>query len=450
MSRVLLCVALLLSGRLPVIAQGYPAWYEDPRHEGRFVPPEYTGGNSGTVGILLSKDRRIVPGGCATLWWTTTSGEIGISDRRKRRDDPSAEVDRLTVATGLDRIHGFRRLTRKGELPTSFLLCGWEKEHSRCALRELVLPESGPPTVTPWGPVSAPGEIWVANSLIEGDLYVHEINSSTIRRWLDTDGDGIPETPDASYAVPVVTEFGAEGFILSLGLIRAFSRSPSGDIWIWSATDLVGKVVEDADGRRRIVAIPRYEEAIGRLADGLVAGQERVYVTGSPGFEFYVQRRVVSGATTRVSAKVIIPRSGGIGVDLTAPLEVGDAVRIVAPDDPAFRTIDRKVAASPVASLFPPAPSVRLIAGERWTLEGWGFRDEHIVRAKVGTRILTLTARHLGATAIEVELPELGPPGERPSYAIARPVLVWIEHGGEAVSNSRVVRIYRSRPFSRR
>ena len=63
-------------------------------------------------------------------------------------------------------------------------------------------------------PDSVVGKRWLASSIVFGKLYVFEATSPTISRYVDSNGDGVPDQldPITPAAVNIDTEFGFRGF----------------------------------------------------------------------------------------------------------------------------------------------------------------------------------------------------------------------------------------------
>ncbi|MEZ6194539.1 MAG: hypothetical protein R3F20_02260 [Planctomycetota bacterium] len=403
---------VLVSLAAVVSAQSYPAWMEDARHQGPFVPTEAIPGRGPEFGLWFSRDRRMIPADPVTIFYSTTSGELAVADRR------SGTLVRRSWSSGLDRVYSMELLTSQGEFPVRFLLCGRSDVRKGCVVRRLTVSAAGEPAFESVGPASAPEELWTAASAIGSSVYLIDANGLVGRRMIDTDGDGAPDAMDEDLRVAVARA--AEW------RLRGFLRTSDGEILIRGGRRPSWRVIEDARGSR-IEELPA-SPPIPRLglSSGLVVGQSRVLVSGPPAMKVTVRRADADASPGPLSGTSEIPSSGACVVELSRGLRAGEAIRATALGDPRIgdSTVAR-VSAGRAVALFPQLSEGPVSPGQTLELRGWGFTSDVAIRWRIGRRTSKLPVRILDDGRLTTLAPDLGP--ARPGWPVDGVSVVQLE-----------------------
>ena len=187
---------------------------------------------------------------------------------------------------------------------------------------------------------STADEVWTAVGLVGGRLYVLDGVTKNIRRYVDTDDDGLPDTRDTRFQVSVPI-FVSRAPLLFSGPIYGFADDKTATAWV--ITDWRGQAYQDRRGRFVIApsestvgSTHRYlyineNIEIGKpwLSPPLVAGMTRVAIRGRTGHELRVQvSRSKTGPWTILARHVVTNPFELARVALDRPLIAGEFARI--------------------------------------------------------------------------------------------------------------------------
>ena len=415
-------MVLLLCMSLPeiLIAQStsFPGWATSLTRRDAFksyLPPEYSGTSSGFARSFITVLTPKLHSKTWKLQGTVNSGTLAFWDHRSTPNTKSG------IATGLSRVYGLRLIESASPGSHEVLVTGWDAVTQRSAVKRVVIPPSGAPSVLAFGPPPPAGQIWVNSGMVNGTLYVLDLNTLTILRFLDNDDDGDPETLDAGFAfslasVPTATSFSTFA-PTSSGIVALRGRSPASVTRVLknSSSGLILTTVTDNPPVQLL-----------RITGPLYVNQRRIRVRGAPSKSFRI-RETTGGAPAPgwVSNTFALPRSGHMIIDLNVSLQAGWKLEIVASDMQQPVGPPAKVSSNSLVALFEPLDR-ECNQGAVVRFEGDGLRNIYEARCMLNGSIVPLTTGYVSGTQIDITMPPWGDTSKKPPYTGSRPLRIWL------------------------
>ncbi len=396
----------------------FPTWattFQGRNDLGSFLPPEYSGAHPGFARKFITHTTPRATSRTWKLQGSVTSGILAFWDRR------TSPTTKAGIDTGLSRIYGLQRLLGSPPGTAEFLVSGWDGANGRSALKRVTIPAVGSPTVQTFGPPVPSGQIWVDANVVNGFLYVFDLETLTIRRCHDADGDGVPETLDTEFGYGLDPTESATPFSM-------FAPCGSGAVALVGKTKgLPRRILTETPAGWVLSVASRTEVAkVLRITGPLHAGQRRIRVLGAPSKSFRI--REMTGAVPNggwISSTYALPRSGHMIIDLDLALAANWKLGIVPSDPEQLVGVPATVATEALAVLFEPLDT-ECNQGTIVRFEGDGFRNTHEAHCKLDGSDVALTTTYVSATQIAITLPPRGDTSKKPPYSGVEPVMIWL------------------------
>ncbi len=450
---MVLTAMLMLPFTLPIGAQVVvvPSWAKPASLGGlaldsSYTPPEYNGLHGDTVSYQLVPTGRLVQGKNADFKYSPTSGILKFRDR--------TGVTNQTVGwnTGFSRVYAMETVPRS---PTDnfdlFNLVVWDSTLNKSVLQEVKVLDTGVVTQSVYGIASPADEIWGAMSLVNGKLYLYELQSHTIIRYIDSNSNGKVDARDTGFSVAVPmydTTLGpgdtANSKARQVHPIRRFHDAGLNGIQVLrngTYRSAEHFIKESLPGVFSYVAVP-VESIIPPLtvAGDCTTGQSRVLIYGKPGLEFKVYVVPKTGPVQSISSTNTIPSNGIIIVE-TATLMAGSKIQAQETGG-AVKSGVRKVWTSTKPIIFTPNVSD---FQQRSHIKLDGDKLTSVVRIAHlqwdGGSCLSLVSR-LRSDSFEIDLPIIGTSTGTPPYTKRTRVKIWLEDSsGNALSEIYLINV---------
>ena len=449
-ARSIMVIAIFLVVSTAVKSQtivAYPSWVKSPSSggipfSGPYVPPEYTNQWPAHVGRMLRLRQRV---GVASIGfvitWSPTSGILASEDYR------SGSLSLVGVDTTLDRVYSVKTISNT---PTSLvlLICGWDATNQKSVLRQLTVPSTGNPTVTPYGPTSPTNKIWSAATLIGSVLYIADLQSHIVRRYVDSGSDGVPDVLDAQFSVSIAPTSGAlVGLILpfgGFGTLTDATRYPNAIVgfrrFVPRSSPIYIGMGPQGPKLMKKIAFSSNPTAALSITKSIFVGQTRVQVYGPPGTSF----RLKAGPSQQwISSVSMMPKKGVLLVDLTSPLATGWTVR-THPISPGVKSWFSSVLDAPTGHAVIFFTNEEFEQGSRILFQCDKMRPGYVAHYKMkrGDPEFALHTDYRSAREAYIRMPAVGGSGSPPYLKRSR-ILLWLRDSqtGNIISNVATVRI---------
>lgn len=442
LSSAAICALAALSASSTCFSQSgqYPAWVENPPPRGYLLPANYSGTFPTAVKRQFPLHTQAARSSRVRIYYASHSGDVGVRDMR------NAAVVRSSMSLGFDHVTSIRRVGAEDAVPTQFLVCGVSISANNSRLKLVTFPQTGPAQVTNIGLPSSAGGIWCAASPIGSSVYVYDAQASAVLRLTDANQDGLGDTVDSSFMVAVPQDVATDSVAVTVLPITGFSEMSAGKLDVWSRLDSkatldlsLGSIsVDEENGSGRSFAA---------IDNGVFASAKCVYVHGTPGLEFLVERTPqATGVPGAITSKWTIPASGWVVVDLTSLTQLGDVLR-VKPADASVEvgTVAVKVTDRHDVSLYPNNRGRVIARGEAFDILGFGLAANHVVRYKTADGTTgVLTSKFKSSRKIVAKAPDFGTPVVTEPFPKATRIQIWITESGSGVrlSDFRIIAVH--------
>ena len=422
----------------------YPQWAKSPIDGGLpqiaipHTPPEYSNSWPSLVGLFLPTRLRLqrLPSS-VRLESSPTSGIIAMRDAR------GSSTAKIGINTGLDRIYSITKSNHLStSLPLDIVVCGWSNATQASKIVKLSIPQTTDPTVVTFGPMSAPGEIWTAASLTSNKLYVFDLQSHNLKRYVDQDQDSIPETIDASFTVSM-TPPTDKVINLFYPFYQVHETDPA-TIHFLSRTKrrLNGYMVIGNNGPEMLASPPPMGGPSVRPMEPIYAGQSRVLVAGTPGLTFQMTGGPSSPGQV-ISKTNTIPQSGRIIIDLSTPLQANWLIKPLLVNGSSGSSFANRVSPRSASAIFSPEDET---IGEKTKihLDADGVKTSHVAEysLSLGGPSAPLSTVFKSNSSIYIHTPVLGDPSNNTSpYSDSKILYIWLKDTQTGKIDSNIAKI---------
>ena len=348
--------------------------------------------------------------------------------------------------TGFDRILYTTSSTVAGSAQNlEVTLVGWKNSTLRSQVFKMTIDPAGAVSQSVFGPSSPPNQIWARVGVFPTATYVYDVQSHSVKKYIDTGSDGIPDASVNSFSValpvgPHDRETDPENWSMSLDLdpfLKFYRRAVGG-----ATVEVLLRHVGAAD-TRPIAIVPNGQggyalSRVGNAADlsdtislaiggNLSGGQGRIAVFGSPGKTFVVKKESNTGQHLDISKKWTVPIGEIVFVDLSLPLQPGWRIRVEAVDASSVHSVWRRVVGSSSPVILPLRDE---LASEGETIEieidQWDNNCE-VFFDHNGTQY-PLSTPKMGAGRLKAKIPDIGLVGTNAPFLSASMTKLYIRH----------------------